>query len=92
MIEVLHDVDFTIKPGETMAIAGRTGAGKSSIASLIARFYEVTGGRILVDGHNVSLGHPAVVAKADRFRAPGPLPVLRHHRRQYSRRTARGQP
>jgi ABC-type multidrug transport system fused ATPase/permease subunit len=53
-VEVLHDIDLTIKPGQTAAIAGRTGAGKSSIASLIARFYDVTGGRILVDGHDIT--------------------------------------
>jgi len=52
-MEVLHEVDFTVKPGETMAIAGRTGAGKSSIASLIARFYETRKGEVLIDGHNV---------------------------------------
>ncbi len=53
-VEVLHDIDLTIKPGQTVAIAGRTGAGKSSIASLIARFYDVNRGRILVDGHDVT--------------------------------------
>jgi len=51
--EVLHDIDLTINPGETVAIAGRTGAGKSSLTSLIARFYEVKDGEVLVDGHNV---------------------------------------
>ena len=52
--EVLHDIDFTIKPGQTVAIAGKTGAGKSSIAGLIDRFYEVNAGAVLVDGHNVA--------------------------------------
>jgi ATP-binding cassette subfamily B multidrug efflux pump len=52
--EVLHDIDFTVKPGETIAIAGKTGAGKSSIASLIDRFYEVKSGAVLVDGYNVA--------------------------------------
>ncbi len=52
-LEILHDIDFTIKPGETVAIAGRTGVGKSSIASLIDRFYEVDRGEILLDGYNV---------------------------------------
>jgi ABC-type multidrug transport system fused ATPase/permease subunit len=52
--EVLHDIDFTVNPGETVAIAGRTGAGKSSLASLIARFYEVNKGEVLVDGYNVA--------------------------------------
>ncbi|HEX9975636.1 MAG TPA: ABC transporter ATP-binding protein, partial [Dehalococcoidales bacterium] len=52
--EVLHDIDFTVNQGETVAIAGRTGAGKSSLASLIARFYEVNKGEVLVDGYNVA--------------------------------------
>ena len=52
--EVLHDIDFTVNPGETVAIAGRTGAGKSSLTSLIARFYEVNKGEVLVDGYNVA--------------------------------------
>ncbi len=52
--EVLHGIDLQIKPGQTIAIVGRTGAGKSSIASLITRFYEVTSGEILIDGHNVN--------------------------------------
>ncbi len=52
--EVLHDINFTIDPGETVAIAGQTGAGKSSLTSLIARFYEAQKGEVLVDGHNVN--------------------------------------
>jgi len=53
-VEVLHEVDFKIRPGETVAIAGKTGAGKSSIAGLINRFYEVSSGAVLVDGYNVA--------------------------------------
>jgi ABC-type multidrug transport system fused ATPase/permease subunit len=52
--EVLHDNSFKINAGETVAIAGRTGAGKSSLTSLIARFYDVTGGRILVDDYDIA--------------------------------------
>jgi ABC-type multidrug transport system fused ATPase/permease subunit len=52
--EVLHGIEFTVKPGQTVAIAGKTGAGKSSIAGLIDRFYEVNGGAVLLDGHNVA--------------------------------------
>ncbi len=52
--EVLHNVNLHIKPGQVMAIAGRTGAGKSSIASLVARFYEVSGGEVLIDNYNVN--------------------------------------
>lgn len=51
--EILHDIDLTINPGQTVAIAGRTGAGKSSLTSLIARFYEVNGGEVLIDGRDV---------------------------------------
>jgi len=47
---VLKDVSFTIEPGKTVAIVGHTGAGKTTLTSLMMRFYEVTAGRILLDG------------------------------------------
>ncbi|MDI7275894.1 MAG: ABC transporter ATP-binding protein [Anaerolineae bacterium] len=50
---VLHDVNLRIEPGETLAIVGPTGAGKTTIASLVARLYDVTEGAVLVDGHDV---------------------------------------
>jgi len=50
---VLTDIDFTAEPGETVAILGATGSGKSSLVHLIARFYDVSGGRITVDGVDV---------------------------------------
>jgi len=53
-VQVLHDIDFVIHPGETLAIVGRTGAGKSSLANLIARFYEVEDGEVTIDGNNVA--------------------------------------
>ena len=53
-LEVLHDVNLTVKPGETVAIVGRTGAGKSSLMNLVARFYEANSGEIAVDGYNVA--------------------------------------
>lgn len=50
---VLHDVSFTVNPGEIIAIVGPSGAGKSTIVNLLARFYDVNEGSILVDGHDV---------------------------------------
>ncbi len=50
---VLHDVSFTAEPGETVAILGSTGSGKSSLIHLIARFYDVSDGRVLVDGYDI---------------------------------------
>jgi len=50
---ILTDFDLTIQPGETLAFVGHTGAGKSSIAKLIARFYEYQKGRLLIDGHDI---------------------------------------
>ena len=51
--DVLHDVSFTAHRGETVAFIGSTGSGKSTLVNLIPRFYDVTGGEILVDGINV---------------------------------------
>ena len=50
---VLKGVSFRAQPGETIAILGATGSGKSSIINLIPRFYDVTAGKVLVDGHDV---------------------------------------
>ena len=49
----LEHVDLTIRPGETVALVGATGAGKSTMAKLVARFYDPTAGRVLVDGHDL---------------------------------------
>lgn len=51
--DVIHDLSFVVEPGETVAILGQTGAGKSSIINLIPRFYDVTSGRVLIDGYDV---------------------------------------
>ena len=51
---VLHDVSFTIEPGTMVALVGASGSGKSTIASLLPRFYEVEQGSILLDGHNIN--------------------------------------
>lgn len=51
--DVLHDIDFTAKPGETTAIIGSTGCGKSTLVNLIPRLYDVTDGKILLDGKDI---------------------------------------
>ncbi|MBO4857837.1 MAG: ABC transporter ATP-binding protein [Treponema sp.] len=50
---VLRDVNFVISPGQTVGILGPTGSGKSTIANLLCRYYDVTGGEVLIDGINV---------------------------------------
>ncbi len=50
---VLHDVSLAVAPGETFALVGETGSGKSTIAKLVCRFYDPTAGRILLDGHDL---------------------------------------
>jgi ATP-binding cassette subfamily B protein len=52
-VPALHDVWLRIRPGETVALVGETGAGKSTLVKLLARFYDVTGGAVLVDGVDV---------------------------------------
>lgn len=50
---VLKNVSFTVRPGETVALVGPTGAGKTTIVNLISRFYNATDGAVLIDGHDV---------------------------------------
>ncbi len=52
-VKVLDDVSFAIQPGETIALVGPTGAGKTTIVNLISRFYEVTDGAVRIDGRDV---------------------------------------
>jgi ATP-binding cassette subfamily B protein len=52
-VKALEHIDLTIPPGQTVALVGATGAGKSTMAKLVARFYDPTSGRILVDGHDL---------------------------------------
>ena len=51
--EVLHGLDLAVRPGTTVALVGHTGAGKSTIAKLLARFYDPRAGRVTIDGHDL---------------------------------------
>lgn len=53
-INVLENLNFDIKPGESIALVGPTGAGKTTVVNLISRFYNLTGGQIRIDGHDIS--------------------------------------
>lgn len=50
---VVRDASFEIRPGQMYAVVGSTGSGKSTLANLLARFYDVSGGRVLLDGHDI---------------------------------------
>ncbi|OGB90955.1 ABC transporter ATP-binding protein [candidate division WOR-1 bacterium RIFCSPHIGHO2_01_FULL_53_15] len=50
---VLSDINLTVRPGEAIALVGRTGAGKSTLVNLLPRFYDPTGGEMLIDGHDL---------------------------------------
>ncbi|MBI5878867.1 MAG: ABC transporter ATP-binding protein [Chloroflexi bacterium] len=52
-VDVLHDIDLDVAPGQTVAFVGETGAGKSSLVALLSRFYDVRQGRITIDGHDI---------------------------------------
>ena len=52
---ILTDVSFDVKQGETIALVGPTGAGKTTIVSLISRFYNVSGGKVYIDGHDINM-------------------------------------
>jgi ATP-binding cassette, subfamily B, heavy metal transporter len=51
--QILHQVDFTLRAGEKLAVVGHSGAGKSTLSRLLFRFYDVTAGRILIDGQDI---------------------------------------
>ena len=52
-INILENMNLHVKPGETIALVGPTGAGKTTIINLITRFYDVTGGSVKIDGNDV---------------------------------------
>ena len=85
----LRDIDLVVPPGQTVALVGETGAGKSTFAKLVARFYDPTEGAVLVDGHDLRSVTARVAALADGDRAAGGLPVQRHRAREHRVRARR---
>jgi ABC-type multidrug transport system fused ATPase/permease subunit len=73
---VLHDINFTAQPGQMIAVVGLTGAGKTTLVSLIPRFYDATAGRVLIDSVDVRRYDP-IAAGTDRDRASDPC-CFRH--------------
>ena len=81
---VLPDFSLDIPAGQTLAVVGHTGAGKSSLVKLIMRFYEFQGGRLLIDGRDIRALDLAAVPAPDRPGAAGAVSVLGHRGRKYS--------
>ncbi len=90
--EVLHGIDLEVPAGTTVALVGHTGAGKSTIAKLLARFYDPTAGRITIDGADLRGRNADVAAPAARDRPAGGIPVRGHGRRERRVRAAGGGP
>ncbi len=86
---VLKDVNLTIQAGEVVALVGMSGGGKSTLADLIPRFYDVTEGRIAIDGVDIRDYTLALAAGAARDRHPVHVPLQRHRARQHRVRRPR---
>ena len=87
---VLPDLDLTVPAGQTLALVGTTGAGKTTLAKLATRFYDPVGGRVLLDGIDLRELTSDNLRRKRRDGHPGELPLLRHHRRQHPLRPPRG--
>ena len=89
---VLEDVTFLAKPGQTVAILGATGSGKSSLVNLIPRFYDVKGGQVCVAGDDVRELAGRQPARGGGDRAAGDRALLGHRCRQHPLRPAGREP
>ena len=86
---VLRDIDLRIAPGEHVAIVGRTGAGKTTLAGLVLRFFDPQRGRVTIDGHDLRQVTPGVPPPAGHPDAPGAHPLPRHRLREHRVRGSR---
>ena len=86
---VLRDIDIDAKPGKVVALMGPTGSGKTTVVNLMPRFYDVTGGRITIDGIDIRDVTLASLRQRDRHRPAGRLPLFGHDPRQHRLRRGR---
>ena len=87
--QVLRHVNLRIRPGESLALVGPSGGGKTTLCNLIPRFYDVTGGEILIDGQNVRDVTLRSLRDAIGVVQQGRLPVQRYRSRKHRLRQAR---
>ena len=86
---LIENLSLTVEPGQTVAIVGPTGAGKTTLVNLIMRFYEVTGGRITLDGVDIAEMSREELRAQHRHGAAGHLAVRRHDRGEHRLRRGR---
>ena len=86
---VLDGLSLAIEPGTSLALVGGTGSGKSTVAALLARFYDVEGGRVTIDGADVRDLRLADAAPRRRPRLRADVPLRRHRAREHRLRPAR---
>ncbi len=80
---VLEGIDLDVPPGRTIALIGHTGSGKTTLTSLVPRFYDVTAGRVTIDGADVRDVKLALAPERDRRDLPGHVPLLGHGAREH---------
>ena len=85
---LIEDLSLVARPGQTVAIVGPTGAGKTTLVNLVMRFYELDGGRITLDGVDITVDAARDAARPGRHGAPGHLAVRGHDPRQHRLRPA----
>ena len=87
--DAISNLTLHIEPGKTYALVGASGAGKSTILSLILRLYDPTSGAVKIDGRDLRSVNAEIVARTDRTRYSGDVPVSRYDLQQYPVRPAR---
>ena len=81
--QILKHVSFEVPAGKMVAIVGPSGAGKSTISRILFRFYELTGGRVLIDGQNINERDAKLAPRRARHGPAGHRAVQRHDRVQH---------